>query len=113
MTYLPSLLSDTEMSSEVPGTIACGTDQKHSNKTTSNSLLGKGPSGPYIIWPHNWQLLEIKPQLMKVSSNSLLPLQEGTGISVPGGDGDGCTEPESQKAAGPHQDGMGLGFSVP
>lgn len=85
MTYLPFLLSDADVSSKVPSTTACGPDQKHihSNKTTSNPLPGKGPSGPFITWPHNWQLLGIKGQLMKVSSNSLLPPQEGAGISVP------------------------------
>lgn len=38
------------LSSEVPGTIECGTHQKHthSNKTTSNSLPRKGPSGLYM-----------------------------------------------------------------
>lgn len=44
LTYLPSLLSDAEMASEIPGTIAHGTDQKniYSNKKPQTPYLGKG-----------------------------------------------------------------------
>lgn len=46
MTYLPFLLPDAEMSSEVPGTVACGTDQKHIHRNKTIPYLGKGLQVP-------------------------------------------------------------------